>query len=122
MGVVQNAPDIFQTVSDLLAEIGWQCMGFRVRSLQTRDVQGVPSQASRTVARVRGDEFRAYRSVAGLRRRRKEQQGSCKQAANQFFHRSKPLFLDRRIPFSGAVYLRSVGVLVCVCPRERSDL
>ena len=35
MDVVQNAPDVFQTVSDLRAEIGWQCMGFRVRSLQT---------------------------------------------------------------------------------------
>src|ERR1022692_4191528 len=70
--IVQNAPDIFQGVSDLLAEIGWQCIGFRVRSLQTRDVQSVRSQDSRTVGRASGDQFRADRSVAGLRRRRKE--------------------------------------------------
>src|SRR5271167_865938 len=31
--IVHNAPDIFQTVSDLLAEFGGQCMGLRVRSL-----------------------------------------------------------------------------------------
>ena len=57
LGVVQNVPDIFQAVSDLLAEVAWQCMGFRVRSLQTRDVQGIASQDSRTVGRANGDEF-----------------------------------------------------------------
>src|SRR5271156_3026514 len=92
--VVENVSDVFQTNPGLLAEVVRQCMGLRVRSLQTGDIQSVPSQDSRTVGRVLGDEFRAYRSVPRFRRCRKEQEANRKRASNEFGHVSIPPFLE----------------------------